>query len=47
MSIRCTIGAASPSGRLFNATTFALAGRIAENPSITSRLHNVIDAMAN
>jgi len=45
MSIRCTIGAASPSGRL--STTFALAGGIAENPSITSRLHNVIDAMAN
>ena len=33
--------------RLFNATTFALNGRIAENPSITSRLHAVIDAAVN
>ena len=29
--------------RLFNATTFALAGRVAENPSATKELHNVID----
>lgn len=29
--------------RLFNATTFALNGRIAENPSATARLHQVID----
>lgn len=29
--------------RLFNATTFALAGRVAEDPGITSRLHQVID----
>jgi hypothetical protein len=28
--------------RLFNATTFALNGRIAENPGITARLHRVI-----
>lgn len=32
--------------RLFNATTFALAGRVAEDPTITSRLHNVIDGFA-
>jgi hypothetical protein len=31
--------------RLFNATTYALNGRIAENPSITSRLHAVIDGV--
>lgn len=31
--------------RLFNATTHALAGRIAENPGITRRLHDVIDAV--
>lgn len=30
--------------RLFNATTFALNGRIAENPSATARLHQIIDA---
>lgn len=29
--------------RLFNATTFALTGRVAENPQATSLLHNVID----
>lgn len=29
--------------RLFNATTFALAGRVAEDPTITGRLHQVID----
>jgi hypothetical protein len=29
--------------RLFNATTFALAGRVSEDPSVTSRLHGVID----
>lgn len=29
--------------RLFNATTHALSGRVAENPSLTSRLHTVID----
>lgn len=29
--------------RLFNATTFALTGKVAENPSLTSQLHQVID----
>lgn len=29
--------------RLFNATTYALNGRIAENPTLTSRLHSVMD----
>lgn len=29
--------------RLFNATTFALTGRVAENPRATSELHKVID----
>lgn len=33
--------------RLFNAVTFALAGRVADNPSITSRLHEIMDAVAN
>jgi hypothetical protein len=31
--------------RLFNATTFALAGRVAENPTATRRLHEVIDGV--
>ncbi len=31
--------------RLFNATTFALNGRVAENPSVTRQLHNVIDGV--
>jgi hypothetical protein len=31
--------------RLFNATTFALAGRVAENPTATRRLHDVIDSV--
>jgi hypothetical protein len=31
--------------RLFNATTFALTGRVAENPSITRKLHQVIDGV--
>ena len=31
--------------RLFNATTFALAGRVAENPTATQRLHEVIDGV--
>lgn len=30
--------------RLFNAVTFSLAGRIAENPSLTRKLHTIIDA---
>lgn len=29
--------------RLFNATTFALTGKVAENPAATSALHQVID----
>ena len=32
--------------RLFNATTFALTGRVAENPSSTKELHEVIDLYA-
>jgi hypothetical protein len=31
--------------RLFNAATFALNGRIAENPNVTRQLHNVIDGV--
>jgi hypothetical protein len=31
--------------RLFNATTFALSGRVAENPEGTRQLHQVIDGM--
>ncbi len=31
--------------RLFNAATFALNGRIAENPGATARLHQVIDGV--
>jgi hypothetical protein len=31
--------------RLFNAATFALSGRVSENPSITRNLHEVIDAV--
>jgi hypothetical protein len=33
--------------RLFNATTFALNGRIAENPGITRRLHTIIDGVCD
>lgn len=31
--------------RLFNAATFALTGRVAENPSITRQLHEVIEGV--
>jgi hypothetical protein len=31
--------------RLFNAATFALKGRVAENPSVTADLHKVIDGV--
>jgi hypothetical protein len=31
--------------RLFNAATYALTGRIAENPQITRNLHQVIDGV--
>jgi hypothetical protein len=31
--------------RLFNAATFSLSGRVAEDPSVTSRLHQVIDGL--
>lgn len=31
--------------RLFNAATFALAGRVAEKPDLTKELHNVIDGV--
>ena len=31
--------------RLFNAATFVLNGRIAENPSVTTKLHRVIDGV--
>ena len=30
--------------RLFNATTFALTGKVMEKPAVTTRLHQVIDA---
>lgn len=30
-------------GRLFNATTFALAGKVTERPDLTTSLHKVID----
>lgn len=30
--------------RFFNATTYALTGRVAENPAATSQLHDIIDA---
>ena len=30
--------------RLFNAVTFALNGRVAENPQATSKLHKIIDS---
>jgi Domain of unknown function (DUF932) len=33
--------------RLFNAATFALNGRIAENPAVTARLHQVIDGVCS
>jgi hypothetical protein len=29
--------------RLFNAATFALAGKVAEHPDLTERLHQIID----
>ena len=31
--------------RLFNAATFALTGKVAENPHLTRQLHNVIDGV--
>ena len=31
--------------RLFNAATFALTSKVAENPSITSRLHEIVDGV--
>lgn len=31
--------------RLFNAATFVLTGRVAENPSVTTKLHRVIDGV--
>src|SRR3954452_19950205 len=31
--------------RLFNAVTFSLTGRVAENPSVTRKLHRVIDGV--
>ncbi|HET6447101.1 MAG TPA: DUF932 domain-containing protein [candidate division Zixibacteria bacterium] len=31
--------------RLFNAATFALEGRVSENPAVTSKLHQVIDGV--
>ncbi len=33
--------------RLFNATTFALAGKVAENPTTTRKLHDVIDGVCH
>jgi hypothetical protein len=37
-------GAAPSAWRMFNSVTFVLAGRITENPLVTQRLHQVIDA---
>ncbi|WP_287161937.1 hypothetical protein [Mesorhizobium sp.] len=31
--------------RLFNAATFALTDRVAENPGVTSTLHKIIDGV--
>lgn len=31
--------------RLFNGVTYALTGRVAENPGITRKLHQVIDGV--
>ncbi len=31
--------------RLFNATTFALAGKVVENSDLTPRLHTIIDGV--
>lgn len=31
--------------RLFNAATFALAGKVAEQPQLTEELHKVIDGV--
>jgi hypothetical protein len=31
--------------RLFNAATYALAGKVAEKPDLTKRLHQVIDGV--
>ena len=31
--------------RMFNAATFVLTGRVAENPGITGKLHQVIDGV--
>ena len=31
--------------RMFNAATFALTGRVMDNPDVTPRLFNVIDGM--
>lgn len=31
--------------RLFNAATFALAGKVAERPDLTKQLHRVIDGV--
>ena len=33
--------------RLFNAATFALTGRVAENPTVTRQLHDVIDGVCD
>jgi hypothetical protein len=33
--------------RLFNAATFALAGKVAERPALTQHLHNVLHAVCN
>jgi hypothetical protein len=33
------------SRRLINATTYALTGRVAENPTATRQLHQVIDGV--
>ena len=33
--------------RMFNATTYALSGRVAENPSLTTRLHQIVDGVCS
>jgi hypothetical protein len=36
------IGGDKTAWRLFNAATFALAGKVAERPALTQRLHEVL-----
>lgn len=41
----CDWGSDRTAWRLFNATTFALTGKVAENPKATKELHEVIDGV--